>query len=308
MVSTARIEIQNPTVAQELFLISATAIKHVSDAKIGIVGETVAQEGCAVLLRTHWPETYLTSPTALAAATVVGRAVESVLAGGKPGSAKLRGVVERFVAQLRPVPGLKLTRDMREEQIGELVGYLSKPLKAAGGELLFFEGDMLPVGKLRIDPQFFLDTGWLKETTQPAVVEQAESGLEPWQDEFLDRYPTLKPAAFAKRAMSTAKNVHATASRWETEGKVFGLHLGHGTVYPQFQLRHQKARPVVAQIIELFKTRFKNNYDGWDIAFFMGNPSGYLSGERPVDVLDAEGADQRILSAARGHLKTAYDL
>lgn len=146
------------------------------------------------------------------------------------------------------------------------------------------------------------------------AVEYADAGLDPavqddaWRRQFLDRYRSLTAEEFSAAASSEARNVHALPSRWEKENKIFGLQVGRITRYPRFQLHHHQARPLMADLIALFRERFGRDYDGWDVAFFMGNPSAYLGGQRPADLLEQRGASERILGAARGHLQTAYDV
>jgi hypothetical protein len=96
---------------------------------------------------------------------------------------------------------------------------------------------------------------------------------------------------------SRAKNKHALANRWRSEGRVFSVDFHGQRLFPGFQLDLETLAPkrvVAAALAELPREEMSE----WEVALWWTSPNGWLGGARPVDVMDDEGA----IVAAAAHL------
>ncbi|MDN5871396.1 MAG: hypothetical protein L0H73_11830 [Nitrococcus sp.] len=92
---------------------------------------------------------------------------------------------------------------------------------------------------------------------------------------------------------STAKNVHASATRLRREGRIFGVKVGGEYRYPAFQFdKYGAVKAVMRKLISA-----AGDLREWGLALWLAAPNGYLAGARPVDLLEAE--PDRVIAALR---------
>jgi hypothetical protein len=113
------------------------------------------------------------------------------------------------------------------------------------------------------------------------------------RERFLREFPTLGSREVAELSGSTASNTAAQASRWKAAGRIFAATVGRVDRYPAFQFGDDgRPLPIIAEVIRTFGDR-----SPWALALWLVSHSGWLDGERPVDLLTSRPAD--VLEAAR---------
>jgi hypothetical protein len=128
----------------------------------------------------------------------------------------------------------------------------------------------------------------LDETRVVQLQRQAEA-----RERFLREFPTLGSQEIAELSGSTASNTAAQASRWKTAGKIFAVTVGRTDRYPAFQFGDDgKPLPIIADVIRTLGDR-----SSWALALWLVSHSGWLDGERPVDLLTSR--PDAVLEAAR---------
>ncbi|WP_428380922.1 hypothetical protein [Nevskia ramosa] len=122
-----------------------------------------------------------------------------------------------------------------------------------------------------------------------------------WKGRFLAQHEVLEAAAFLEDPGSKAKEL-------EYEGKVFSIDHKGRKWYPAFQLRDGLPRPVIQSLIACFKGHLGERFEGWDLALFLCQPSGYLRNVSPADLLDKDGSDEKISIAANAYFGIGSDV
>lgn len=124
------------------------------------------------------------------------------------------------------------------------------------------------------------------------LVEQARLNQRARQA-FVDEFPVLSATQVHELIGSTAKNVHAGATRLRREGRIFGVKVDDEYRYPAFQFdEYGAAKAVIRKLLSA-----AGHLRGWGLALWLAAPNGYLAGARPVDLLDAE--PDRAIEAVR---------
>ena len=77
-------------------------------------------------------------------------------------------------------------------------------------------------------------------------------------------------------------NKSPSASQWKKAGKIFSLHWANNDLYPEFQFKNGKPRPVIKKILE----KVADEFSPWQIAFWFESGNGWLGGDEPQDCLD----------------------
>jgi hypothetical protein len=130
----------------------------------------------------------------------------------------------------------------------------------------------------------------------PAQALQAQSNAEArWG--LLQEFGAYTSEDIADRR-SQAKNRHALANRWRSEGKVFAVEYRGQRLYPGFQFDPETFAPepaVAAVLAALPRERMSD----WEVALWWTAGNGWLDGERPVELL---GDESERLTEAAGHL------
>jgi hypothetical protein len=132
----------------------------------------------------------------------------------------------------------------------------------------------------------------------PPVVLQARRNAEA-RATLLSEFGALTSAQVAELAGSEAKNTSALAGRWRREGRVIAVDH-HGSIYyPGFQFDAEgRPKPVIADILPHLAAP---SMTPWQRALWFTTANGWLSGRRPVDVLDDE--PEVVVAAARDALR-----
>lgn len=100
---------------------------------------------------------------------------------------------------------------------------------------------------------------------------------------FLDEHRVLNATAVHALSGLSAKNAHATANRWRTQGRIFAVHVERRFHYPAFQFQYGEPKAVFRQLI----TMGAPHYRGWPLALWLNAPNGWLEKDaRPIDVID----------------------
>jgi hypothetical protein len=121
----------------------------------------------------------------------------------------------------------------------------------------------------------------LDEVPASATVLQARRSARA-RELLLTQWGGYTSAETGNLSGSTAKNRAATASRWKKEGKIFSVLYRGKTYFPSFQFDDDgKAVPVVADVLSTLGRKIGS----WDLALWFTASSGWLDGERPVDLL-----------------------
>jgi len=106
------------------------------------------------------------------------------------------------------------------------------------------------------------------------------------QASFLKRWPVLTAEQLAERARHGSTNRSATATRWKSVRKIFGVRTGRREVYPAFQFREGQPRAVIGHVLEALPSEISL----WQTAFWFVAPNGWLDGAAPVERLDDEAS------------------
>ncbi|HMJ73581.1 MAG TPA: hypothetical protein VK471_09485 [Solirubrobacterales bacterium] len=96
---------------------------------------------------------------------------------------------------------------------------------------------------------------------------------------------------------SRAKNRHALANRWRSEGKVFAVELRGQRLYPGFQFDPETfaPRPIVASALAALP---RAEMSDWEVALWWVAGNDWLEGLRPVDAMQ-ENPEAVASAAAR---------
>jgi hypothetical protein len=100
--------------------------------------------------------------------------------------------------------------------------------------------------------------------------------------DLLQEFGSLTSAEVADAANSKAANRASLANRWREEGKVFAIRVGDQQLYPAFQF-DEDGRPVEAVGGAL--EHLRGELTDWQTALWFTTASGWLGGQRPVDIL-----------------------
>lgn len=130
-----------------------------------------------------------------------------------------------------------------------------------------------------------VDVYMANDPLSPALPDLERDNAEA-QAGFLKRWPVLTADQLAERARHGSNNRSATASRWKSAGKVFGVRTGRREVYPAFQFREGQPRVVVGQALAALPSEMSP----WQTAFWFVGPNSWLDGAAPVDRLDDEAS------------------
>jgi hypothetical protein len=119
----------------------------------------------------------------------------------------------------------------------------------------------------------------------PPVVLQARRNAEA-RTALLNEFGGLNATQVAELAGSEAKNTSALAGRWRREGRILAVEHHAKLYYPGFQFDASGIpKPPVAAVLNRLDAP---SMTPWQQALWFTTANGWLSGRRPVDVLDEE--------------------
>jgi hypothetical protein len=139
-----------------------------------------------------------------------------------------------------------------------------------------------------------IGSSWADEVEENYGLDGATLG---WRQAFIRDVRCLTAEEVAREVGHGAKNLSATASRWTSEGKIFGVRWNGKMRYPKFQFRNGEARPVVARILKALG----EDPSGWDRAYFFATPSSYLDNDMPMDRINDKSMDEVLVRLAERH-------
>lgn len=127
-----------------------------------------------------------------------------------------------------------------------------------------------------------------------AILAQRES-LARW--DMLEEFGAYTSEEIADRR-SRAKNRHALANRWRSEGRTFAVEVRGLRLYPGFQFDAESfdPEPVVSTVLE---TLPRDLMSDWEVALWWVAANPWLEDSRPVDVMHE---DPEAVTAAAAHL------
>lgn len=96
---------------------------------------------------------------------------------------------------------------------------------------------------------------------------------------------------------SRAKNRHALANRWRSEGKIFAVELRGQRLYPGFQFDPETFAPLPA-VAAVLGALPRAEMSDWEVGLWWVAGNDRLAGRRPVDVLAEDPV--AIVEAAAG--------
>lgn len=132
----------------------------------------------------------------------------------------------------------------------------------------------------------------LRVPSAAAVAQARRNALA--RAELAREFGLLTSIEVAGLAGSRARNRAALANRWKQERRLFAVPHGGQQLWPGFQLDEEgQPRPVIAEVLEILGPELPP----WQVALWFTGRSGWLDGERPVDLLASEPA--RVIEAAR---------
>lgn len=103
---------------------------------------------------------------------------------------------------------------------------------------------------------------------------------------FVEEFPCYTSREVAELAGHEAANASATATRWKKARRIVGLPWKGSDLYPAFQFREGRPRPIVGRLIETLPERLSP----WQIVFWLTSSNSWLGGATPLDRLDDEAA------------------
>jgi hypothetical protein len=108
----------------------------------------------------------------------------------------------------------------------------------------------------------------------------------------VDSTEWLKATDIAARSDRAVRNPSTVPNRWKTRGRIFAINLNGADLFPWYGLQLVKEddkwvlepKPALEKVLKVLKVELS----GWEIAEWFASHNGYLSGERPIDVLDTD--------------------
>lgn len=135
----------------------------------------------------------------------------------------------------------------------------------------------------QIDASQTLDTitSWLKSdqvsVEDVLILDNAGARLA-----YLNNTPILTATQINVMSGLKSRNPSEPASRWQKEGKSFGLQDGRRYLYPAFQFNEGRPRDVVKKILDVLPPEMTS----WQKALWFASGNGWLEGESPQQRLE----------------------
>ncbi len=109
---------------------------------------------------------------------------------------------------------------------------------------------------------------------------------------FIKRFKALTSRDIHRMSGSRSANRAATAHRWKRERQVFSVPYGGEELFPAFQFRDGRPRPVIARILAALP-----EMSPWQTALWFASGTGWLGDRAPIECLD--DADAVVAAAER---------
>jgi hypothetical protein len=225
---------------------------------------------------------------------VVGRSTEELAAG-------MADPLERAIEALKPDVGVDVIVLSDDGEVrGFVEGKYPAPEKEKGKHRKSMVYRYLTAG---VTPQLVRpSTDELAERMLPEIPVPSPAQAALAQRESQARWGMLEEfGAFTSEELadqrSQAKNRHALANRWRSEGKVFAVELRGRRLFPGFQFNPETfaPEPVIAEALAALP---REQMSEWEVALWWVAADPWLEGRRPVDVM--QGDPGAVVAAAAG--------
>jgi hypothetical protein len=153
---------------------------------------------------------------------------------------------------------------------------------------------LVETGRRKIDAQRLADATEALATLAPRDEAQAavEADNARLRAAFIKRFKALTSRDIHRMSGSRSANRAATAHRWKRERQVFSVPHGGEDLFPAFQFRDGRPRPVIARILAALP-----DMSPWQTALWFASGTGWLGDRAPVECLD--DADAVVAAAER---------
>jgi hypothetical protein len=121
-----------------------------------------------------------------------------------------------------------------------------------------------------------------------------EIALARLRETFLEEWTSVSAPELNRITCSMARNGYQRPSEWERQGRIFSVPGARGRLFPLFQIKDNRPRPLVQDVLAILKPTL----NGWQIAFWWTTANSWLpGGVRPIDLIDDD--PQAVIEAAR---------
>ena len=146
-------------------------------------------------------------------------------------------------------------------------------------------------GQLKSSTMLETLTSWLAADVPSLEKDLVYDNLVARRD-YLASTPLLTAAQIHEISGLDSSNRSEPASRWQKEGKTFGIRIGQPFLYPAFQFRDGRPHEALIDIL----AALPKDMSAWQRAFWFASGNGWLNGDKPQQRLD--DADS-VVEAAR---------
>lgn len=116
--------------------------------------------------------------------------------------------------------------------------------------------------------------------------------LEQARRHFLERVELLTEQEADERLRRIATGHAPTAKELRRAGRLLAIPINGRLLYPTFQFVEGGPHPAMQEVLAAFR-----GDSPWSVAMWFASPSGWLGGERPLDLLRTDPG--RVIDAAR---------
>jgi len=110
--------------------------------------------------------------------------------------------------------------------------------------------------------------------------------------QYLAQHETYTSREIKEGSGLTTAKPSEPASRWKSQGKIFGVPAGRADRYPAFQFADGRPRPEIAEVL----AALPSSMSPWQIAFWFASGNGWI--ENDAAPQDALHDMDRVLAAA----------
>jgi hypothetical protein len=181
---------------------------------------------------------------------------------------------------------------------GEELSQMTKHASRVADEMLLLLHVSKEAGNVRSRPARLASQPLSKDGDDDASMDGPTLS---WRQSFLKDVRSWSAEEVAQQGGHQAKNTSAAAWRLAKDGKIFAVSFGGKLRYPKFQFKQGRPRKIVARILQALG----NSSTDWDRAFFFAEPNVYLDETRPMDRLDDQAMEERLVQLADRHAHPA---
>jgi hypothetical protein len=155
----------------------------------------------------------------------------------------------------------------------------------------------------RAQAQTLIDALSPERVLGPAATEQLRLNALA-RSEFLDQHEVLTSAEVAEFVGSSAQNRNAAAHKLARKGRLFAVRYKGRDFYPAFQFDRASGTPR-PELMPVFEVLAAAGLRGWEIAFWLVEPNGWLPHDHsPLQVLAED--PEAVVEAARHEAEVPF--